>query len=126
MNIPDNLMYTKSHEWVEFLDDTTAMVGITEFAQYGLGDIVFVNLPKAGDPVVKESNFADIESVKAVSDVYSPFTGKISAVNESILDAPQSINSAPYESWLVKISDITDQEELLHAGEYEKFCEEEK
>ncbi len=126
MNIPSNLMYTKSHEWAEFLDSTTAKVGITEFAQHGLGDLVFINLPKPGDAVTKDTSVADVESVKAVSDVYSPFTGKIEAINEDVLDAPQNINSDPYGSWLVRISGITDQKELLNAEAYEKFCEEEK
>ena len=126
MNIPGNLMYTASHEWVEFLDDTTAKVGITEFAQHGLGDIVFINLPKPGNTITKEESVADIESVKAVSDVYSPFTGKIAAINEDVSDTPQNINSDPYGSWLVEISDITDRKRFFNAGEYEKFCEEEK
>ena len=126
MNIPSNLMYTKSHEWVEFLNDTTARVGITEFAQYGLGDIVFINLPEAGDDVTAETGFADVESVKAVSDIYSPFNGKVAAINEVLLDAPHNVNSDPYGSWFVEITGITDKKGLIDAKEYEKLCEEEK
>ena len=125
MNIPKNLLYTKSHEWVGYLDETTAAVGITDFAQYGLGDIVFVNLPKPGDKVVKETVFADVESVKAVSDIFSPLSGEILAINEEVLDAPQNLNSDPYGTWLVKISNITDKAGLIDAPAYEKICEEE-
>ena len=126
MNIPKNLSYTKSHEWVEFLDENTARVGITDFAQYGLGDIVFINLPKPGDKVVKETVFADVESVKAVSDIFSPLSGEVAAINEAVLDTPQNLNSDPYGTWLVKISDITDKTTLIDAQAYEKICEEEK
>ena len=126
MNIPKNLSYTTSHEWVEFLDEKTARVGITDFAQYGLGDIVFINLPKPGDKVVKETVFADVESVKAVSDIFSPLTGEVDAINEAVLDAPQNLNTNPYGTWLVKISNITDKAELIDAAAYEIICEEEK
>lgn len=126
MNIPKNLSYTKSHEWVEFPDEKTAKVGITDFAQYGLGDIVFINLPKPGDKVVKETVFADVESVKAVSDIFSPLSGEVAAINEEALDTPQNLNSDPYGTWLVKISNITDKAALIDAAAYEKFCEEEK
>ncbi len=126
MNIPENLKYTKTHEWAEFLDDKTALVGITDFAQHGLGDIVFINLPKPGDATGKDSVLADVESVKAVSDVISPFTGKVAEVNEGAADNPQILNTDPYGTWLVKISDISDACELLDAAAYEAFCEEER
>ena len=126
MNIPKNLSYTSSHEWVEFLDEQTARVGITDFAQYGLGDIVFINLPKPGDKVVKETVLADVESVKAVSDIFSPLTGEVDAINEAVLDAPQNLNTDPYGTWLVKISHITGKAGLIDASAYEKICEEEK
>ena len=126
MNIPKNLMYTKSHEWVDYLNDTTAQVGITEFAQKALGDLVFVNLPEPGDMVTKEDAFADVESVKAVSDIISPFTGEVEAVNENLLDAPGSMNTDPYGAWLVRITNITSKRELLDADAYTKFCSEEK
>ena len=97
------------------------VVGITDFAQSELGDLVFVNLPEEGDEVVVGESFADVESVKAVSDVLSPLSGVVSAINEDILDAPESINSAPYEAWFVKVKDVSDKEELLTAEEYEEF-----
>lgn len=123
MTVNSEMLYTKSHEWIKLMDDTTARVGLTDFAQASLGDLVFVNLPEVGDPVAVEESFADVESVKAVSDVYSPVTGTISAVNEELLDAPEKINAEPYEAWLVEISDITDREELLTPKEYEELCE---
>ena len=123
MTVNSEMLYTKSHEWIKLMDDTTARVGLTDFAQASLGDLVFVNLPEVGDPVTVEESFADVESVKAVSDVYSPVTGTISAVNEELLDAPEKINAEPYEAWLVEISDITDREDLLTPKEYEELCE---
>lgn len=123
MNIPKTLKYTKSHEWVEFTNDTTAKVGLTDYAQNALGDLVFANLPEIGDEVVAEESFGDVESVKAVSDVFSPFTGEVTAVNEELLDTPEAINAHPYEAWFIEISDITEQEDLLSAQEYESFCE---
>ena len=96
-------------------------VGITDYAQSELGDLVFVNLPEEGDSVTKGESFSDVESVKAVSDVLSPLTGVVSAINEAVLDAPESINSAPYEAWFVKVKDVTDKEELLSPEEYEEF-----
>lgn len=124
MNIPKTLKYTKSHEWVEFIDETTAKVGLTDYAQHSLGDLVFVNLPEIGDEVATEESFGDVESVKAVSDIFSPFSGEVTAINEELLDAPEAINSHPYEAWLIEVSNITDQETLLNAAEYEKHCEE--
>ena len=97
------------------------MVGITDYAQSELGDLVFVNLPEEGDSVTKGEAFSDVESVKAVSDVLSPLTGVVSAINEAVLDAPESINSSPYEAWFVKVKDVTEKEELLSAEEYEEF-----
>ena len=121
MNFPGELKYSKSHEWVQMLDDTTALVGITDFAQSELGDLVFINLPAEGDTVTKEEAFCDVESVKAVSDVISPLTGVVAEVNEELMDAPQMLNESPYEAWIAKISDITDTEELMDAAAYEAF-----
>lgn len=121
MNFPDDLCYTKSHEWVKFEDETTVTVGLTDFAQSELGDLVFVNLPLTGDTFGAGDTFADVESVKAVSDVYSPVTGTISEINEALVDAPQLINEAPYEAWLVRFENITDQEDLLTAEEYAEY-----
>ena len=122
MNIPENLKYTRSHEWVEFLPDGAARVGLTDHAQDALGDLVFVNLPEAGDAVTAGEALGDVESVKAVSDVYSPVTGTVRAANEALLDAPEAINADPYGAWLVEVEAITGQEELLDAAAYEAHC----
>ncbi len=121
-----DLLYTKSHEWVEFLDESTVRVGLTDFAQHALGDIVFVNLPGAGDAVTAGESFADAESVKAVSDIFSPVTGEVSAVNDVVLDNPQEINSDPYGAWLVEVRGVTAKEELIDLDAYEKLCSEEE
>ena len=123
MNIPKDLLYTKTHEWLKKNDDGTAYVGLTDFAQAELGDLVFVNLPMEGDPVTADEVFADVESVKAVSDVNSPVTGTVVAVNEDVADAPVKINETPYEAWLIQVSDIEDTAELLTADEYAAFVE---
>ena len=120
MELRENLMYSKSHEWVKE-EDGLFVVGITDFAQSELGDLVFVNLPEVDDEVTAEEAFADVESVKAVSDVLSPLTGVVAEINEELLDSPQLINEAPYEAWFVKVKDVTDKEELLTAEEYEAF-----
>ena len=120
MSVEKGLLYSKSHEWVKE-EGGEFVVGITDFAQSELGDLVFVNLPEEGVEVVVGESFADVESVKAVSDVLSPLSGVVSAINEDILDAPESINSAPYEAWFVKVKDVSDKEELLTAEEYEEF-----
>ena len=125
MNTPDHLRYTKSHEWILFADDGTAKVGLTDHAQDALGDLVFVNLPQVGDALTCGEALGDVESVKAVSDVYSPVTGTVKAVNEDLLDTPEAINADPYGAWLVEVEDITDQEELLDAAAYEVHCAEE-
>lgn len=126
MKVLSELVYTKTHEWVKFEDETTATVGLTDYAQETLGGLVFVNLPEAGDEVKTGASFADVESVKAVSDVYCPVSGVVAEINEELLDNPEMINEAPYEAWFVKITDITDKEELLSADEYEAFVESER
>ena len=125
MNTPEHLRYTKSHEWVLFADDGSAKVGLTDHAQDALGDLVFVNLPQVGDELTCGEALGDVESVKAVSDVYSPVSGIVKAVNEDLLDAPEAINADPYGAWLVEVEDITDQEELLDAAAYEAHCAQE-
>ena len=125
MNTPEHLRYTKSHEWILFADDGTAKVGLTDHAQDALGDLVFVNLPEVGDALTCGEALGDVESVKAVSDVYSPVTGTVKAVNEDLLDAPESINADPYGAWLVEVEGITDQEELLDAAAYQALCAQE-
>lgn len=126
MNFPTELKYTKSHEWVKYLNETTAEVGLTDYAQSELGDLVFVNLPEVGDSVAAGEVFADVESVKAVSDVYSPVTGEVGAVNKALLDAPETINSDPYGAWFARIENISATEELIPASDYEKIVEEEQ
>lgn len=116
--IPAELKYTKSHEWVKD-EDGVCVIGLTDYAQSALGDLVFVNLPEEGDSVTAGEAFSDVESVKAVSDVFSPVTGEVCAVNEDLLDNPALINEAPYDAWLIKVKDVSDTEELLDAAAYE-------
>lgn len=125
MELREGLLYSKSHEWVKEEGDEV-VIGLTDYAQSELGDLVFVNLPEEGDEVTVEESFADVESVKAVSDVYSPVSGIVSEINEELLDAPEKINEAPYEAWFVKVKDITEKEELLSAEEYKAFVESEE
>lgn len=120
---PD-LKYSKSHEWVR-MDGDVAVIGISDFAQDALGDLVFVNLPQVGDEVTAGEAFGDVESVKAVSDLMSPVTGTVCAINEALLDAPESLNSDPYGAWIIRVENVTDTEELLDAAAYEAFCAEE-
>ncbi len=124
MNYPKELMYTKDHEWLKE-EDGVSVVGISEFAQDALGDVVFVNLPQEGDEVVAGDAFGDVESVKAVSDLLSPVTGVVCAVNEELLDSPELLNSDPYGAWIIKVENVTDKEELMDADAYEAFCAEE-
>ena len=126
MNTPEHLRYTKSHEWVLFADDGTAKVGLTDHAQDALGDLVFVNLPQVGDALTCGEALGDVESVKAVSDVYSPVSGIVKAVIEDLLDAPEAINADPYGAWLVEVEGISDQEELLDAAAYIAHCAQEE
>lgn len=124
MNFPKELQYAKSHEWVKEADGVAA-IGISEFAQDQLGDVVFVNLPQEGDEVVAGEAFGDVESVKAVSDLQSPVSGIVCEVNEALLDAPETLNSDPYGAWIIRVKDVTDREELMDAEAYEAFCAEE-
>lgn len=117
-NIPAELKYSKSHEWVKE-EGGIYTIGLTDYAQNALGDIVFINLPEEGDEVTSGESFSDVESVKAVSDVFSPVTGTVCAVNEELLDDPAQVNEAPYEAWLIKVENVTDTEELLDAEGYE-------
>ena len=124
MNYPAELKYSKSHEWIK-MDGDVAVIGISDFAQDALGDVVFINLPAEGDEVTAGESFGDVESVKAVSDLICPVTGVICAVNEELLDAPEKLNKDAYAAWIIKVENITDQEELLDAAAYEAFCVEE-
>ena len=124
MNYPKELSYSKTHEWVH-KEDGIYVIGITDYAQHALGDVVFVNLPQEGDDVTAGESFGDVESVKAVSDVMSPVSGNICAVNEDLADAPELLNSDPYGAWIIKVQDVSDTEELLDAASYEAFCAQE-
>ncbi len=124
MTYPNELLYTKDHEWLKE-EDGVAVIGISEFAQDALGDVVFVNLPQEGDEVVAGEAFGDVESVKAVSDLLCPVTGVVCAVNEELLDSPELLNSDPYGAWIIKVENVTDKEELMDADAYEAFCAEE-
>ncbi|MBQ6335041.1 MAG: glycine cleavage system protein GcvH [Erysipelotrichaceae bacterium] len=121
---PEELKYTKTHEWVKE-EDGLWVVGLTDFAQDALGDIVFVNLPEVGDEVKAGEAFSDVESVKAVSDVFSPVSGEVAEVNEAIVDDPSLVNSDCYENWLIKVKDVSAFEELLDAAAYEEVCAQE-
>lgn len=120
-SVPAELKYTKSHEWVKE-EGGLYVVGLTDFAQEALGDIVFINMPEEGDDVASGESFADVESVKAVSDVFSPVSGTVAEVNEELIDEPALINQEPYEQWLIKVKDVSDTEELMDAAAYEEFC----
>lgn len=124
-NIPGELKYTKSHEWVKE-EDGVITVGLTDYAQSALGDIVFINLPEEGDDVTAGQAFSDVESVKAVSDVFSPVTGKVAAINEELLDNPALVNEDPYEAWLIKVEAVSETEELMDAAAYGQVCAEEE
>ena len=124
MNIPQNLWYSKTHEWVLFTCDTVR-VGLTDYAQNAMGDIVYADLPSAGDQVEAGGLCGEVESVKAVSAVRTPVGGIIVAVNEALADAPETINKAPYVAWIAEIGNITEKGELLSPEQYEAFCEEE-
>lgn len=126
MTVLENLFYTKSHEWVKEVDENTVVVGLTDYAQSELGDLVFINLPEEGDETAVGESFADVESVKAVSDVYCPVSGEVSEINEELLDAPEMINEHPYDAWLAKITNVTEKEEFLSAAEYEEFVKSEQ
>lgn len=124
MLFPTDLKYSKSHEWIRMEGDV-AVIGISDYAQDALGDVVFVNLPQEGDDTVVGEAFGDVESVKAVSELICPVTGTVCAVNEELLDAPERLNEDAYGAWLIKVNAITDTEELLEADDYQAFCAQE-
>ena len=129
MNTPDDLRYTKTHEWARREDDGTVTVGITDHAQEMLGDLVFVELPEAGRTVTAEEEVAVVESVKAASDIYSPLAGEITDVNAVLSDSPELINNDPYgEGWILRIKpeDEEDWENLLDAEAYQEVAESEE
>ncbi|MFC4355110.1 glycine cleavage system protein GcvH [Chryseomicrobium palamuruense] len=123
MSIPKELRYSKDHEWVK-QEDGTATIGITDFAQSELGDIVFVELPAVGDEIKAGDAFGSVESVKTVSELYAPISGKVVEVNESLEDNPEFVNESPYENaWMIKVepSDAGESDALLSAEQYEEF-----
>jgi glycine cleavage system H protein len=124
-NCPTELKYTRSHEWLK-TEDGLSVIGLTQFAVDALGDIVFIGLPEAGDEVKAGVSFADVESVKAVSDVFSPVSGKVAEVNEELLDSPEKLNEDPYGAWLIKVEATGETSELLDAAAYEAACAEEE
>ena len=124
MNYPTELQYSKSHEWIKY-EDGVAVIGISDFAQDALGDVVFVNLPAVGDEVTAGESFGDVESVKAVSDLISPVSGVVCEINESLDDSPELLNEDPYGAWIIKVENVTGEEELLDAAAYEAHCAEE-
>lgn len=125
---PDDRKYASTHEWVRLEEDGTAVVGISDHAQAALGDIVFVDLPEPGTVVAAKDEVAVVESVKAASDIYAPVSGEVVAVNVALLDAPETVNKAPYDGgWFFKLkpSDESELDELLDADGYQEVCEEE-
>jgi glycine cleavage system H protein len=126
MAYPTNYRYTREHEWIS-LDGAIGSIGITDYAQNSLGDIVYVDAPKVGDPVTASQTFGSVESVKAVSDLYSPVTGTVTAVNDALKDSPDKINEAPHDTWIIKVelSDPAQFAGLLDAAAYEAFIAEE-
>ncbi len=127
MNLPKNLKYTRTHEWVKVKDDIAA-VGISDYAQEALGDIVYVEPPETGEEVKKGDEVATIESVKAASSSYAPISGRVVEVNKDLDETPELINQKPYEAFIfkIKMSDPSEIEELMDAGAYEKYLEQEK
>lgn len=125
MELRQDVKYAKTHEWVKDLGNGVLEIGITDFAQDALGDIVFINLPQEGDEVTMETAFCDVESVKAVSDVFSPVTGTIGEVNEALMDNPALINENAFDAWIIRVKDVTEHEDFLNAEEYETFVNEE-
>lgn len=126
MAYPANYRYTREHEWIE-LAGSIGSIGITDYAQNSLGDIVYVDLPKVGDAVTANATFGSVESVKAVSDLFSPVTGTVTAINEELKSAPDKINEKPHETWIIKVK-LTYPAELntlLDAAAYEAFIAEE-
>jgi glycine cleavage system H protein len=124
VSVPEELQYTRSHEWVRTEDDT-ATIGITDYAQEELGDIVYVELPEQGDTFDAGDSLGSIESVKAVSDLYTPVGGEVVEVNEALNDSPEKINEDPYgDGWIVKLR-VSDEGDLLSASDYEQLLEEE-
>jgi glycine cleavage system H protein len=126
MAYPASFRYTREHEWIELAGNIGA-IGITDYAQASLGDIVYVELPKVGDPVIANAVFGSVESVKAVSDLFAPVSGTVTAINEELNSAPDKLNETPHDTWIIKVelSDPTQLDALFDAVAYEAFIAEE-
>ena len=126
MAYPANYRYTREHEWIA-LSGSIGTIGITDYAQNSLGDIVYVDAPKVGDAVTANATFGSVESVKAVSDLFSPGTGTVTAVNEELKSSPDKINEDPHGTWIIKVelADLSQLDALLDAAAYEAFVSEE-
>ncbi len=126
MKVKEGLLYAEDHEWV-LVEGDTATIGIADFAQDQLGDIVYVELPEQDDELELEESFSAVESVKAAADIYMPISGKVIEINEDVMDNPALLNEAPYENWLIKveITDSSQLDDLMNSEEYEKFLAEE-
>jgi glycine cleavage system H protein len=127
MAFPADLKYTKEHEWIK-IEGTTGTIGITDYAQNSLGDIVFVELPKPGSEITLGKSFGTVESVKAVSDLYAPVSGTVTEVNPELANAPEKVNTDAHGSWMVKVTlkDPSQADALMNAADYEKFVAEEQ
>ncbi|HAG43498.1 MAG TPA: glycine cleavage system protein GcvH [Clostridium sp.] len=127
MSVLDNLLYTKNHEWIR-VEGNKAYIGITDYAQRLLGDIVFIELPEEGTEFSKGDAFGVVESVKAASDIYIPVSGNVVEFNEEIIDSPETVNENAYESWMiaVELQDESELKELLSSKEYENICDKEE
>ena len=128
MEFPEGLKYSKEHEWV-LVEDKVAIIGITEFAQHELGDVVYVELPEVGEKVVKDDPFGAVESVKAVSDVFAPVGGTVVEINDTLPESPETINDDPYgDGWMIKVemTDKDDLKDLMSAEEYAEYIEQQK
>lgn len=123
MQVREDLRYLKTHQWMKEEEDGRIIIGVTDYAQAQLRAVVFVNLPEAGDKITVGESFAEIESVKVVSDVYSPVSGVVDEINEQLLDEPERINEAPYEAWLVKVKAVSEMADLLSAEEYKRLLD---
>tara|TARA_B100000900_G_scaffold197966_1_gene167673 strand:- start:111 stop:488 length:378 start_codon:yes stop_codon:yes gene_type:complete len=123
MSVPNHLLYTKDHEWVDFKEEY-AIVGITDYAQSQLGDVIFIEFPEVGEDLYSGSSFGEVEAVKTVSDLFAPISGKVLSINENIEDTPDLVNSDPYKKgWLIKISPSKHEEkdDLMNFEEYKRF-----
>lgn len=122
MNIPENLKYLPTHEWV-LVEGSKAKVGISDYAQHALGDVVYISLPEVGDDVTADESFADVESVKAASEVFSPVTGTVTAINDALDADAGLLNQDPYENWIIEVEFTELSDKLVDAAEYEKLLE---